>query len=88
MSIDKLPDEVRRFFMGDTLTPAVGARLIAIQNEIGMLQLKFNARNPKRCSAIRPAKTVLHELNLSRSTWREKVKIHVRPGYQNKFFED
>lgn len=87
MSIDKLPDEVKRLFMDDTLTPAVGARLIAIQNEIGMLQLKSNARNTERCSAIRPAKTVLHELDLSRSTWREKVKIHVRPGYQNKFLK-
>lgn len=87
MSIDKLPDEVKRLFMGGTLTPAVGARLIAIQNEIGMLQLKLNARNTERCSAIRPARTVLHELDLSRGTSREKVKIHVRPGYQNKFLK-
>lgn len=87
MSIDKLPDEVKRLFMGDTLTPAVGARLISIQNEIGMLQLKMNARDTERCSAIRPARTVLHELELSRGTSREKVKIHVRPGYQNKFLK-
>ncbi|CAN7473779.1 hypothetical protein LJR034_003080 [Caballeronia sp. LjRoot34] len=87
LSIDALPEYVKKLLPREKLTLAVGAELVEIKNDIGISKLQRNAYLTEGWSAIRPVRVILDELAIGGTASPEKIKIRVRQGYQNQYLK-